>query len=38
MCALGFNRIDLPVYETYEALEESITLVIHMELDGFNIQ
>lgn len=33
-----FNRIDLPVYETREAMETYLTLVINMEITGFSMQ
>ena len=32
-----FNRIDLPVYDSKEELEGYLSLVINMEITGFQI-
>ena len=33
-----FNRVDVPVYETKEALETALTEVINMEVTGFTME
>ncbi|KAL4161227.1 hypothetical protein PRNP1_001782 [Phytophthora ramorum] len=33
-----FNRLDLPVYPSYQELEKYLTLVINMEIAGFTMQ
>jgi E3 ubiquitin-protein ligase NEDD4 len=38
MCSTCFNRIDLPLFETKEELEEKLKLAVTMSATGFDIE
>lgn len=37
ICASGFNRIDLPLYDSKKKLKKFLTMAIQMEATGFDI-